>query len=184
MSTSVHCICVPGTRFCFLFPDDRVQFSEGRNRTRSTTLSQRVECPHCHESYAYSPAIRGRAYHCTHCRVSFTVSSGSQAPPPLPGAIARPASISRSRPSLAPDPERTSGAVARFGLIAIFLFGVSIIATGIGYLLWPSSPTAQVPQTSNLEAPRELPSDVERPKSLNEILNDRPPGGVGKQKGG
>ena len=167
-------------------------------------MSQRIECPHCHAPYAYSPAIRGRRYNCTQCQQFFTVASefiatlgllGSEShaiaslmPPPLPVPVTPvstgPSSDSARKPrqSIAPRPERSSGVVALFGLIASFLVGFSIIATGIGYLLWPSSASDNIPSTPTTAIPTELPADVEKPKNLNEILKEPPPGGVPKQK--
>lgn len=163
-------------------------------------MPQRIQCPHCEATYAYSSAIRGRSYSCTHCEKSFAVGNELVAtaglqnsgfpplatliPPPLPAARIRPAKMPRLRTSIDSKPKYSSGGLALFSLIGIFMFGFSIVATGIGYTMWPSAPPAPIPATTTMELPQSLPADVERPKNLNEILKDPPPGGAGKQRPG
>jgi len=153
-------------------------------------------------AYAYSPALRGRTYNCTLCRNAFAVGTehstaaltglespaiATLVPPSLPIVVARPkrfrgATSTRQNPlAIVPRPERSSGTAALFGLIACFLIGFSMIATGIGYLLWPVSATDQIPSAPTTALPTELPTDVEKPKNLNEILKEPPPVGTGKQ---
>lgn len=87
----------------------------------------------------------------------------------------------QSRQEIPVQLDRSSGAAALFGLIAAFLVGFSTVGSGIAYLLWPRAAAQNVPQISTTAIPEELPSDIERPKNLNEILKEPPPGGAGRQ---
>jgi hypothetical protein len=165
-------------------------------------VPSRIHCPQCNTVFAYSPALLGKTVRCKQCQHAFAVVVPPAAdatpatsvaprqqpliPPPLPprAKTLEPARTSR-RDELVDDerprarrwpveaPERTSGAGALIGLIAVFVVGFLILAVGIGYLLWPSSPATQA--TVQGPAPASNPmAPIDPPRGLDEIMKNRP----------
>jgi hypothetical protein len=78
------------------------------------------------------------------------------------------------RDSVPPKRGRTSNLPALLGLIVVCFMGFGVIATGIGYLLWPETPltvTQPIPAAAPPEDPQQ---SIEKPKSLNDVLNENP----------
>lgn len=74
--------------------------------------------------------------------------------------------------ALAPnDPkERPPAAGPVIGMIGVLLFSGLVMASGIGYLIWPGSSRQTAPAIPVAAPPIETPVDVEQPKSLREVL--------------
>lgn len=165
-------------------------------------MPSRIYCPACNTAFAFSPALSGKTVRCKQCSNTFAVDAApTDAPPPATSSAPRQQPLvppplppkakvvasrrptrrddfeedERPRPRRRPAaaPERSSGAGALIGLIALFVVGFLILAVGIGYLLWPRSPATQT--VAQGPAPASDPmTPIEAPRGLDQILKDRP----------
>jgi hypothetical protein len=161
----------------------------------AASTTDRIDCPGCRASLAYSAALAGRNVCCHHCGHAFAVAAlldppvtaiaAALVPPPLPKFLnPPPLPARRDRDALAvpsdqddddaqePDAAPTAvKASALVGLVAIYLFGFLVLTAGIFYLIAPGSTrtTSAAPPAAIPTAP---PMDVDGPKSLRDVLND------------
>ena len=83
-----------------------------------------------------------------------------------------------SKTTTSPLRPESGGVSAVFGVLAVYLFGFVVIALGLVYLFLPTSPDAVGPPVPAAAPPPDLPSDVERPKNLQDVLNEQQKDGV------
>jgi hypothetical protein len=116
---------------------------------------------------------RGRTESTLDEGTSIAVADEPRSPEFVEEAVAgAPDELSESR-------ERPATIAPVAGLIGVLLFGGFVLASGIGYLVWPGSSRTTAPAIPAAAPPAETPVEIDQPKSLKEVLegggNELPP---------